>query len=77
MPKTLGASPKVQRAAQRLVEYLEHDEYRDFLGELPRDHIFHAVRTVRDWLGMAPLDADEAATIADARAEAREERRAS
>jgi hypothetical protein len=73
MSKTLLASPEVQRAAQQLVEYLEHDEYWDFLGELPDDHIFHSVRIVRDWLGMEPLDADEAATIA----EAMEERRAS
>ena len=73
MPKTFVASPKVQRAIQRLVECLEHDEYRHFLDGLERNHIFHAVRTARDWLGMAPLHANEAATIA----EIREERRAS
>jgi hypothetical protein len=69
MPKTLEANPKVQHAVQQIVEYLEHDEYYDFLGELPDDHIFHAIRTVRDWLGMAPLDANEAAVIAEAREE--------
>ena len=70
MVKTLRADLKVQRAVQRLVEYLEHDEYRDFLGELPRDHIFHSVRIARNWLCMAPLDAHETKTIAEARREA-------
>jgi hypothetical protein len=65
MPKTLEANLKVQHAVQQLVEYLEHDEYRDFLGEFPDDHIFYAVRTAQDWLGMAPLDANEAAVIAE------------
>jgi hypothetical protein len=72
---SLLVSPKVRRAAANLVAYLEHDEFNDYLGELPRDHIWHSVKIVRDWLGMPP-DENEAEVIADRRAELKEHNKA-
>jgi hypothetical protein len=54
--QTLSADANVQRAIASLVEYLEHDEHQHYdecqlngVGDC-RDHIWHAVKTARDWL---------------------------
>ena len=47
------ASKKVQKAAKQIVRYLEHDEYLDYIGDpAAKDHIWHSVRVLRDWLNM-------------------------
>ena len=47
------AEPKVQRAMERIVDYIGHDEYKHWLqdgGEC--DHIWHSFRTVAEWLDL-------------------------
>jgi hypothetical protein len=46
-------------AAWRLVEYLERDEAKDFCSNPTPNHIYNAVRTVRDDLTTMGLGADE------------------
>ena len=53
----------VQRAIAQLVGYLQVNEFNHFVGE--PDHIFHAVRTVRDWLGWPSKLDDEDAIVAE------------
>ena len=53
----------VQHAIAQLVDYLQVDGFNNFSGE--PDHIFHAVRTVRDWLGWPGKLDNEDAIVAE------------
>jgi hypothetical protein len=65
------ADPEAQRAIAQLVDYLQVDEFNHFAGE--PDHIFHAVRTVRDWLGWPGRLKDEDAIVAELKQQYRDE----
>ena len=56
------ASPDVQRAIVRLIDYMAADEFNHFMGE--PDHIWHTVRIVRDWIGLPKFE-DEDAVMAE------------
>jgi hypothetical protein len=52
-------------AIEYVVNYLNHDGVKqDWLGSLNRDHIWHPVRVLRDWLEREDTpDEDEAAQL--------------
>ena len=72
MARNRIANRKVQCAAEKLVEYLGHDEFHNYCEllmneESGRSHIWLSVKILRDWLDIPPSE-HEAENIADARA---------
>jgi hypothetical protein len=57
-------NPKVRKALEALIKHLEHFEFESFIksvkkGYATRDHNWHRVRLVRDWLKIEPAHDDE------------------
>jgi len=51
------ASSDVQGAVEDVVRHLIEDEWKNFNGE--PDHIWHSIRTLRDWLGWAKFENED------------------
>jgi hypothetical protein len=69
------ASQKVRQAAKQIVQYLEHDEFHSYLealadGDNSKEHIWHSVCVLRDWLGLPVNERREADDIREAKSEA-------
>jgi hypothetical protein len=62
---------KVLRALESLINRMERFQFTSFItavkkGYATRDHDWHRVRLIRDWLGIEPDQADEDQQIEDA-----------
>jgi hypothetical protein len=57
----------VVRALDKLLEYTEHDEMKDYFGERPRGHIWLSIRRVLEWRTTLPGAANARAMLAEAK----------
>jgi hypothetical protein len=65
------ADKKVLRALEQLINGMERAQFTHFIGCVKkgyptREHDWHRVRLIRDWLGIEPDQADEDQQIEDA-----------